>query len=402
MNETQNIDNSKPQSLNNNESANRDREIIYLHPVLEKMAEEAVRLKAADIFISPGFPPAWKIDGKTMPALTKPLTGEDTAKIVMTTMTKAQWHKFLAELELNYSVITRNGVRFRVNAYHEQGRIGMVLRQINTEIPTIESLCLPPVLNDLVMKKRGLIILAGPTGSGKSTTMAAMLDYRNTHSPGHILTIEDPIEYVHKPKKSIITHREVGVDTLSWDNAMQSALREAPDVVCVGEVRSDESMEYALKLAQTGHLCFFTLHASSADQAIERIMNFYPEEQHKQVLMDLALNLVCIIGQRLAVKKDGKGRRAAIDLLINTTTIQDYIYKGELLKIKEMMAKCGSEGMQTFDQCLFQLYIDKIIDFEEALRQADSPNDLRLQIKLYEEGQRGIGALNDGPDLTLI
>ena len=245
MNETQNIDTSKSQSLNNNESASREREIICLHPVLEKMAEEAVRLKAADIFISPGFPPAWKIDGKTMPALTKPLTGEDTAKIVMTTMTKAQWQKFLTELELNYSVITRNGVRFRVNAYHEQGRIGMVLRQINTEIPTIESLFLPPVLNDLVMKKRGLIILAGPTGSGKSTTMAAMLDYRNTHSPGHILTIEDPIEYVHKPKKSIITHREVGVDTLSWDNAMQSALREAPDVVCVGEVRSDESMEYA-------------------------------------------------------------------------------------------------------------------------------------------------------------
>lgn len=388
--------------VSNNETSTAGKDNLFLHPVLEKMAEEAVRLKAADIFISPGFPPAWKIDGKTMPALTKPLTAEDTTKIVMTTMTKTQWQKFKTELELNYSIVARNGSRFRVNAYHEQGRVGMVLRQITTEVPTIENMLLPPVLNELVMKKRGLIILAGPTGSGKSTTMAAMLDYRNANSAGHILTIEDPIEFVHKPKKSIITHREIGVDTLSWDNAMQSALREAPDVVCVGEVRSDESMEYALKLAQTGHLCFFTLHASSADQAIERILNFYPEEQHKQVLMDLALNLVCIIGQRLAVKKDGKGRRAAIDLLINTTTIQDFIYKGELLEIKDMMAKCGNEGMQTFDQCLFQLYVDDVIDYEEALRQSDSPNDLRLRIKLYEDGQKGVSVFNSGPDLTLM
>ncbi len=401
MTELHNITSVNPQSQNS-EFQNRESESVHLHPVLEKMAEEAVRLKAADIFISPGFPPAWKIDGKVMPALTKPLTAEDTAKIVMTTMTRAQRQKFLTELELNYSVNARNGVRFRVNAYHEQGRIGMVLRQINSEIPTIDGLFLPPVLNELVMKKRGLIILAGPTGSGKSTTMAAMLDYRNANSAGHILTIEDPIEYVHSPKKSIITHREIGVDTLSWDNAMQSALREAPDVVCVGEVRSDESMEYALKLAQTGHLCFFTLHASSADQAIERILNFYPEEQHKQVLMDLALNLVCIIGQRLAIKKDGKGRRAVIDLLINTTTIQDFIFKGELMSIKSMMARSGNEGMQTFDQCLFQLYTDNIIDFEEALRQSDSPNDLRLRIKLYEDGQRGVSVFSDGPELSLM
>ena len=401
MTQLHNIVSANPQSQNS-ELQNLEPDSIHLHPILEKMAEEAVRLKAADIFISPGFPPAWKIDGKTMPALTKPLTAEDTAKIVMTTMTRAQRQKFLTELELNYSVNARNGVRFRVNAYHEQGRIGMVLRQINSEIPTIDGLFLPPVLNELVMKKRGLIILAGPTGSGKSTTMAAMLDYRNANSAGHILTIEDPIEYVHSPKKSIITHREIGVDTLSWDNAMQSALREAPDVVCVGEVRSDESMEYALKLAQTGHLCFFTLHASSADQAIERILNFYPEEQHKQVLMDLALNLVCIIGQRLAVKKDGKGRRAVIDLLINTTTIQDYIFKGELMSIKNMMARSVNDGMQTFDQCLFQLYTDNIIDFEEALRQSDSPNDLRLRIKLYEDGQRGISVFNSGPELSLI
>lgn len=396
MTESQNIEPQKTESLI------PEQEVIYLHPILEKMAEEAVRLKAADIFISPGFPPAWKIDGKIMPAPTKSLTNDDTAKIVMASMTRAQRQKFITELELNYSVIAKNGVRFRVNAYHEQGRMGMVLRQITTEIPTIESLFLPPILNELVMKKRGLVILVGPTGSGKSTTMAAMLDYRNNNSAGHILTIEDPIEYVHKPKKSIITHREVGVDTLSWDNAMQSALREAPDVVCVGEVRSDASMEYALKLAQTGHLCFFTLHASGADQAIERILNFYPEEQHKQILMDLALNLVCIIGQRLAIKKDGKGRRAVIDLLINTATVQDYIYKGEIMSLRNIMAKSKNEGMQTFDQCLFQLYVDGIIDFDEALRQSDSPNDLRLHIRLYEEGQKGVDSFINGPELDLI
>ena len=393
---------SRTQEINTSAPVAPERETIHIHPVLEKMAAEAVRLNAADIFISPGFPPSWKIDGKITPAPTKPLTAEETAKIAMSTMTMAQRQRFIKELDLNYSIIAKNGVRFRVNAYHEQGRVGMVLRRITTDIPTIESLFLPPVLNELVMKKRGLIILAGPTGSGKSTTMAAMLDYRNANSAGHILTIEDPIEYVHKPKKSIVTHREVGVDTLSWDNAMQSALREAPDVVCVGEVRSDESMEYALKLAQTGHLCFFTLHASSANQAIERILNFYPEEQHKQVLMDLALNLVCIIGQRLAAKKDGKGRRAVIDLLINTATVQDYIYKGELIQIKDLMAKAGNDGMQTFDQCLFQLYVDGIIDFDEALRQSDSPNDLRLRINLYEQGEKGATIFDTGAELNLI
>lgn len=393
---------SRTQEINTSAPVAPERETIHIHPVLEKMAAEAVRLNAADIFISPGFPPSWKIDGIITPAPTKPLTGDETAKITFSTMTMAQRQRFIKELDLNYSIIAKNGVRFRVNAYHEQGRIGMVLRRITTDIPTIESLFLPPVLNELVMKKRGLIILAGPTGSGKSTTMAAMLDYRNANSAGHILTIEDPIEYVHKPKKSIFTHREVGVDTLSWDNAMQSALREAPDVVCVGEVRSDESMEYALKLAQTGHLCFFTLHASSANQAIERILNFYPEEQHKQVLMDLALNLVCIIGQRLTAKKDGKGRRAAIDLLINTATVQDYIYKGELMQIKDLMAKAGNDGMQTFDQCLFQLYVDGVIDFDEALRQSDSPNDLRLRINLYEQGEKGAAIFDTGADLNLI
>ena len=361
-------------------------ETVQLHPIVEKMASESLRLNASDIFFSTDFPPAWKVDGKMQPAPTKPLTKEDTEKIVFSTMNKSQIRKFIEELDLNYSIITKSGVRFRVNAYHEQGRLGMVLRRITTEIPSVDNLHLPPVLNELMMKSRGMIILAGPTGSGKSTTLAAMLDYRNANAANHILTIEDPIEYVHKPKKSIVTHREIGVDTLSWENAVQSALREAPDVVCIGEVRSAESMDYAMKLAQTGHLCCCTLHASTANQAIERIINFYPEEQHEQLLMDLALNLVCIIGQRLAVLKNVKGRRAIIDLMINTTTVQDYIAKGEFMEIKNAMAKSGNEGMQTFDQHLFQLYINDEITFEEALRQADSANDLSLRIKLHESG----------------
>lgn len=368
---------------------------IHLHPVVEKMASEALRLNASDIFFCPDFPPAWKISGKMQPAPTKPLGKEDSAKIVLSTMSRAQQQKFVEELELNYSIVAKNGVRFRINAYHEQGRMGMVLRRINTEIPTVDDLHLPPILNQLIMKSRGMIILAGPTGSGKSTSLAAMLDYRNNHAANHILTIEDPIEYVHKPKKSIVTHREVGVDTHSWENAIQSALREAPDVVCIGEVRSAESMDYALKLAQTGHLCCCTLHASTANQTIERIMNFYPEEQHEQVLMDLGLNLVCIVGQRLAVLKENRGRRAIIDLLINTTTVQDYIIKGQLMEIKTIMTKGKNDGMQTFDQNLFQLYCDGEITFDEALRQADSANDLRLQIQLHESGNQAGTMVND-------
>ncbi|MDF7675350.1 PilT/PilU family type 4a pilus ATPase [Neisseriaceae bacterium ESL0693] len=369
-------------------------EFIRLHPVVEKMAVEASRLQASDVFFSPDFPPAWKIGGQMHPAPTKPLSKEDAEKMVLSTMNPAQQQKFLNELELNYSIVAKNGVRFRVNAYHEQGRIGMVLRRITTAIPTVDELYLPPILNQLIMKSRGLIILAGPTGAGKSTTLAAMLDYRNTHAANHILTIEDPIEYVHKPKKSIITHREIGVDTLSWENAVQNALREAPDVVCIGEVRSAEGMDYALKLAQTGHLCCCTLHASTANQAIERVVNFYAEEQREQVLMDLALNLVCIVGQRLAVLKDNSGRRAIIDLLINTTTIQDYIIKGDFLEMKNIMTKSLNDGMQTFDQHLFQLYRDNLITFDEALRQADSANDLRLQIQLHESGENAAGGLS--------
>ena len=375
---------------------------VQPHPLLEKMAVEALRVGASDIFISTDFPPAFKINSVLTPAPLKPLLAEEAAKIVLSTMNAAQKIKFAQDLELNYALQAQNGVRFRVNAYHEQSRIGMVMRRITTEIPTVDELYLPQALKDLSMKPRGLIILAGPTGSGKSTSQAAMLDWRNEHAAGHIVTIEDPIEYIHHPKKSIVTHREVGIDTLSWDNAMQSAMREAPDVVCVGEVRNALSLEYAMNLAQTGHLCFFTIHANNASQAVERILNFFPEERHQQLLMDLALNLVCIIGQRLTVKKDSSGRRAIIDLLINTPAMQDYIFKGQLVEMKALQGKAEGDGMQTFDQDLFHLYCDEIIDYNEALRQADSVNDLRLRIKLYEEGRQTEHIFDRVDDLNLI
>ncbi|MCP2039932.1 twitching motility protein PilU [Neisseria sp. HSC-16F19] len=372
------------------------------HPLVEKMAVEAVRLNASDIFISTGFAPSFKIDSVLTPAPVKALERDEAAKIVFSTMNKAQRAQFAQDLELNYSLQAKNGVRFRVNAYHEQGRIGMVMRRITTEISTVDDLFLPQALKDLSMMPRGLIILAGATGSGKSTSMAAMLDWRNEHAAGHIVTIEDPIEYIHRPKKSIITHREVGIDTLSWSNAVQSAMRQAPDVVCVGEVRNALSLEYAMQLAQTGHLCFFTIHASNASQAVERILNLFPEERHQQVLMDLALNLVCIIGQRLVIKKGGKGRRAIVDLLINTPAMQDYVFKGQYLEMRQLMEKAEQDGMQTFDQDLFNLYCDEIIDYDEALRQAESVNDLRLRIKLYEEGRATEHIFDRVEDLNLM
>ena len=320
-----------------------------LHPLLEKMAMECEKRQASDIFISAGFPPSFKINGELFPVPLKPLTANDTQTLVYSTMMPEQRPKFDKELELNYSVQSAGGIRFRVNAYHEQGRVGMVWRRITTKILTVDDLQLPQGLKDLAMQPRGLLILAGATGSGKSTSMAAMLDWRNKHSAGHIVTIEDPVEYLHKPIKSIFTQRELGTDTNSWSMAVQSAMRQAPDVVCVGEVRNEHTMEYALQLAQTGHLCIFTIHANNAVQTIERIINFYPEERHQQVLMDLALNTVGIVGQRLARLKNG-GRTAIVDLLINSPAMQDRI------------------------------------SYDEALRQAESVNDLRLKIKLWEEG----------------
>ena len=378
------------------------RERAKLHPLLEKMADESLKRNASDIFISSNFPPSFKIDGTLVPIPVKPLTEDEAAQIVYSTFNDEQKAKFPVEWELNYSLQSQNGIRFRVNAYHEQGRIGLVMRRITTNILTIDDLRLPQVLKELSMRKRGLIILAGPTGSGKSTSQAAMLDWRNKHSAGHIVTIEDPIEYIHSPIKSIITHREVGLDTHSWGAAVQSAMRQAPDVVCVGEVRNEHSMEYALQLAQTGHLCFFTIHATNASQTVERIMNLYPEERHPQILMDLALNLVAIIGQRLVLKKGGKGRNAIIDLLINTPAMQDHVFKNQLLEARELMERAEDDGMQTFDQDLFRLYINNEIDYDEALRQAESANDLRLRIKLYEEGRESTHIFERVNDLNLM
>lgn len=356
-----------------------------LHPLLEKMAAECEKRGASDIFISAGFPPSFKINGELIPVPLKPLTQQDTQVLVYSTMSSEQRSRFDHELELNYSATSKDGIRFRVNAYHEQGRMGMVWRRITTNILTVDDLKLPQGLKELAMQPRGLLILAGATGSGKSTSMAAMLDWRNKHAAGHIVTIEDPVEYLHKPIKSIFTQRELGVDTTSWSMAVQSAMRQAPDVVCVGEVRNEHTMEYALQLAQTGHLCMFTIHANNAVQAIERIMNFYPEERHQQVLMDLALNIVGIIGQRLVRLKEG-GRTAIVDLLINSPAMQDYIFKGELMECMELMNRSETDGMQTFDQDLFKLYTDGRITMEEALRQAESVNDLRLKIELWDTG----------------
>ncbi|UOO81713.1 PilT/PilU family type 4a pilus ATPase [Uruburuella testudinis] len=373
----------------------------HLHPLLDRMCADAEQRGASDIFISAGFPPAMKINGVLTPMPHKALSSQDTAAIAESTMNQEQLEAFTRDLDLNYAVQSRSNTRYRVNAYHEQGRAGLVLRRINQEIPSVDDLGLPPQLKELALKPRGLLILAGPTGSGKSTSMAAMLNHRNHKLPGHIITIEDPIEYLYKPRRCIITQREIGIDTPDWKLAVQNAMRQAPDVVCIGEVRNENSMEYALQLAQTGHLCIFTLHANNAAQAIERIINFYQEDRRQQVLMDLALNLVGIIGQRLAIKKAG-GRTAIIDLLLNTPAVQDLIFKGELMGIKETMTRSGNDGMQTFDQHLFDLYIRDQISHDEALRQADSANDLRLRIQLHEEGGRPERLYDRISDLNLM
>ena len=372
-----------------------------LHPLLEKMSAECEKRLASDIFISVNFPPSFKINGELTPVPLKPLTPQDTEVLVYSTMSDEQRIRFEEELELNYSVTSATGVRYRVNAYHEQGHVGMVWRRITTKILTVDDLKLPQGLKELAMQPRGLIILAGATGSGKSTSMAAMLDWRNKHAAGHIVTIEDPVEYIHTPIKSIFTQRELGIDTNSWSMAVQSAMRQAPDVVCVGEVRNEHTMEYALQLAQTGHLVFFTIHANNAVQAVERIMNFYPEEQHKQVLLDLSLNVVGIIGQRLARLIEG-GRTAIVDLLINSPAMADYMMKGELIEMMRLIERSQSEGMQTFDQDLFKLYTAGRITLDEALRQAESASDLRLKITLWEEGKEPGQMYDRVSDLNIL
>ena len=349
--------------------------------------------KSSDLFITANYPPAMKIDGKMTKVGPQNLSAAHTLALVKSVMTDKQIEEFEPTKECNFA-ISPNGIgRFRVNAFVQQGSAGMVMRVIPTELPTIDGLGAPQILKEVVMSKRGLCILVGGTGSGKSTTLAAMVDYRNEHSFGHIITIEDPVEFVHPHKNCVVMQREVGIDTDNWEIALKNTLRQAPDVILMGEIRDAETMEHAMAFAETGHLCLATLHANSANQAIDRIINFFPEERHQQLLMDLSLNLRGMISQRLIPKKGSKGRAAAVEIMLNTPLISELIFKGETNEIKEIMKKSREFGMQTFDQALEDLYNDGKISYEEALRNADSVNDLRLSIKL--KGNAGDGNQND-------
>jgi twitching motility protein PilU len=357
----------------------RDQAVKFMHDLLKAM----VTKKGSDLFITVGFPPAIKLDGKMTPVASQTLTMQHTSELTRAMMNDKQAQEFEATKECNFAINPGGIGRFRVNAFMQQGRIGMVLRTITTTIPKFEDLNLPPVLKDVVMTKRGLIIMVGGTGSGKSTSLAAMIGYRNENSYGHIITIEDPVEYVHDHKNCVITQREVGVDTDTWHAALKNTLRQAPDVILIGEIRDRDTMDYAIAFAETGHLCMATLHANSANQALDRIINFFPEERKHQVLMDLSLNIRALVSQRLIPKKEGKGRAAAVEIMLNSPLISDLIFKGEVHEIKEIMKKSRELGMQTFDQHLFDLYEGGQISYEDALRNADSVNELRLMIKLH-------------------
>ncbi len=356
----------------------RDQAVQFMHNLLRAMLSK----KASDLFITAGFPPAFKVDGKMTPVSNQTLTPQMTADLARGIMNDKQAAEFESTKECNFAIAPSGIGRFRVNAFMQQQRVGLVMRTITTSIPNFDAMKLPPVLKDVVMSKRGLVIFVGGTGSGKSTSMAAMIGYRNENSYGHIITIEDPVEYVHEHKNCVITQREVGVDTDSWENALHNTLRQAPDVILIGEIRHKETMEHAIAFAETGHLAMGTLHANSANQALDRIINFFPEERKQQLLMDLALNMRALVAQRLIPTKEGKGRRAAIEILLNSPLIQDLIFKGEVHEIKSVMAKSRELGMQTFDQALFDLYEEGAISYEDALRNADSVNELRLKIKL--------------------
>jgi len=346
-----------------------------------------VEKKASDLFITRGVPPSLKINGQIMPVGKVPLSASQATALVEGVMDVGQRHEFHTHHELNFAIGAEHvGVaRFRVSAFYQRNDVGMVLRRIETRIPTTDELLLPPILNDLVMTKRGIIFLVGATGTGKSTSLAAMVGHRNRNSRGHIVSIEDPIEYVHQHEGCIITQREVGIDTESYEVALKNTLRQAPDVILIGEIRTRETMEHAITFAETGHLVLTTLHANNANQALDRIQHFFPAERHPQLWMDLSLNLRAMIAQQLIPTADGKGRRAAMEILINTPLASDLIRKGEVHKLKELMARSTELGMQTFDQALFRLYNDGVITYEDALASADSRNDLRLMIKLQSE-----------------
>jgi twitching motility protein PilU len=376
----------------------RDQAVKFMHDMLRVMVSK----KASDLFITAGFPPAFKVDGKVTPISNQTLTPTHTQELARSIMNDKQAEEFEASKECNFAISPPGIGRFRVNAFVQQARVGLVLRTINSAIPKIEELGLPPQLKDIALTKRGLVIFVGGTGSGKSTSLAAMIGFRNESTHGHIITIEDPIEYVHEHKNCIVTQREVGVDTDSWHAALKNTLRQAPDVILIGEVRDRDTMDYAIAFAETGHLAMATLHANSANQALDRIINFFPEERRAQLLMDLSLNLKAFVSQRLIPMRDGKGRVAAVEILINSPLISDLIFKGDVHEIKQIMAKSRELGMQTFDQALFDLYEAGKIGYEDALRNADSVNDLRLRIKLYSQSSKDRDLTSGLDNLTIV
>ena len=348
----------------------------------DKLLKVVVEQGASDLFITAGLPPSIKVSGKMMSMSKTALTPEQAKEMVHATMTEAQIQEYEAERECNFAIHSPLAGRFRVSAFYQRNFAGMVLRRIETEIPSIDDLMLPDAIKDLAMSKRGLIIFVGATGTGKSTSLASMIGYRNQNSKGHIITIEDPIEFVHEHSGCMVTQREVGVDTPSFEIALKNTLRQAPDVIMIGEIRTLQTMDYAVAFAETGHLCLATLHANNANQALDRIINFFPVDRHKQVWMDLSLNLRGMVAQQLVPTIDGKGRRAAIEIMINSPLVSDLIRKGDVHALKAVMAKSTEQGMQTFDQALFNLYQEGQITYESALSSADSANDLRLLIKL--------------------
>jgi twitching motility protein PilU len=375
----------------------RDKAIKFMHDLLRMLKSR----NGSDLYITVGAPPSMKIDGKMTPVANQKLTTEHTQALVRGIMNDKQLAEFEASNECNFAISMPNVSRFRVNAFVQRGSFGMVVRILTSEIPSFEDLKLPPILKEISATKRGMVIFVGATGSGKSTSLASMIDYRNTNSQGHIITIEDPIEYVHRHKGCIVTQREIGTDTEGWEIALKNTLRQAPDVILIGEVRERDTMEHAIMFAETGHLCLCTLHANSTNQAMDRIINFFPEDRRQQLLMDLSLNLKSVISQRLIKTMDGKGRRAAIEVLINTPLMGDLILKGEIPQMKELMSKSRELGMQTFDQSLFDLLEEGAISVEEGLRNADSVNDLRLRLKLESKRYKTSNLLDEVKDLRI-
>ncbi|WKB51359.1 PilT/PilU family type 4a pilus ATPase [Eleftheria terrae] len=376
----------------------RDQASKFINDLLRLM----VSRNGSDLFLTAEFPPAIKVDGRVTKVSPQPLTGQHTLALARSIMNDKQAAEFERTKECNFAVAPQGIGRFRVNAFVQQGHVGLVMRVIPQTLPDIDTMGLPQVLKEITMTKRGLVILVGATGSGKSTTLAAMVDYRNENSYGHIITIEDPVEFVHPHKNCIVTQREVGLDTDGWGQALKNTLRQAPDVILMGEIRDRETMEHAVAFAETGHLCMATLHANSANQALDRIINFFPEERRAQLLMDLSLNLKSMISQRLLPRQEGKGRVAAVEIMLNTPLISELIFKGEVAEIKEIMKKSRELGMQTFDQSLFDLYEGNAVTYEDALRNADSVNDLRLQIKLNSNRARSSDLAAGTEHLTIV